>query len=47
MKISDIITETTTSGAIATSTATTSKMLRRPNPSVFPKRKKKTKPKIK
>jgi len=42
MKISDIITETTTSGAIATSTATASKMLRRPNPSVFPKRKKKT-----
>ena len=42
MKISDIITETTTAGAIAVSTATTSKMLRRPNPSVFPKRKKKT-----
>jgi hypothetical protein len=47
MKISDIITETTTSGSIAVSTATTGNMLRRPNPSVFPKKKKKTSPKKK
>ena len=40
MKISDIITETTSAGAIATVAHPMGKMIKRPNPSVFPKKKK-------
>ena len=42
MKISDIITETTSAGAIATVAKPMGKMIKRPNPSVFPKKKKKS-----
>ena len=42
MKITDIITETTSAGAIATVAQPMGKMIKRPNPSVFPKKKKKT-----
>lgn len=42
MKISEIITETTAAGAIATVAMPLGKMIKRPNPSVFPKKKKKT-----
>lgn len=40
MKISDIINETTSAGAIATVAQPMGKMIKRPNPSVFPKKKK-------
>ena len=42
MLIKDIITETTSAGAIATVAQPLGKMIKRPNPSVFPKKKKKT-----
>jgi hypothetical protein len=42
MKISDIITETTSAGAVATVAMPIGGMRKRPNPSVFPNKKKKT-----
>lgn len=42
MKISEILSETTSAGAIATVAQPLGKMIKRPNPSVFPKKKKKT-----
>lgn len=42
MKISDIINETTSAGAIATVVQPLGKMIKRPNPSVYSKKKKST-----
>jgi hypothetical protein len=39
MKITDIITETTSAGAVASVAMPLGKMVKRPNPSVFPKKK--------
>jgi len=41
MKISEILSETTSAGAIATVAQPLGKIVKRPNPSVFPKKKKK------
>lgn len=42
MKISEIITETTAAGAIATVAMPLGKMIKRPNPSIYKAKKKKT-----
>lgn len=46
MKIHEIVSENT-AGAFASVAMPMGKMIKRPNPSVFPKKKKKTNPKIK
>lgn len=42
MKISEIITETTSAGAIATVAMPLGKIIKRPNPSIYKTKKKKT-----
>lgn len=46
MKITDIITETTSAGAVATVAMPLGKTIKRPNPSVFPNKKKTTERKL-